>query len=676
MNRIEALFYDKQLFIGYVTGGDGGVNYCVDACLELIQAGVDILEIGFPFSDPIADGSVIQQASDRALREGTTSSTLLDIAQSLRKSSDIPLILFSYFNPLFKKGSAYLSELKRAGFDAILIVDLPPPHPYFLAVKEAGLHPIFMITPSTDDKRLAEITKISEGFLYYAIQKGTTGIKDTLPDDFSFHLSRIRKMTSLPVVAGFGIANRHCASQVLQHADGFVVGSAFVQLMGQKAAPGAIKALAQKIDPRSFLSNYHEKAVLLDAEDPLSEVKERFMLSKDFIYLCSNSLGRPVIKSSSYINCILEEWNQYGAEGWFHEKSNWYTAYDVPLRRSLSTLLGAKVDETAIMNSLTVNLHLLLVSFYQPSVNRYKILIDTPAFPSDLYAIKSHIHRHGLSEKDALIQLLPRPGEHNLRQEDIEEILLKEGNSIALVFINIVNFLNGQVLDIEKIAMLARAQGCLVGCDLAHAAGNVPLRLHDWKIDFAIGCSYKYLCSGPGGPGIAYVHSSHHDKKLPRFSGWWGNDPQTRFDMHLQPEFTPYGGANSWQVSTPCILSMAPLLASLEIFEEMGIEAMRKKSELQTAFLLELLDQVSANVPMPAFEIATPRNPIERGCQISLIVQSQAREIVRTLQEHGILCDLRPPNIIRITPSPLYNSFEEIYIFVKKFSEIILVPTL
>jgi len=663
MNRIEQLFQNKQLFIGYITAGDGGSAYCIDACLQLIEAGVDILEIGLPFSDPIADGPVIQHASERALQANTTPMTILEIARGVRKKSDAPLILFSYFNPLFKKGEAYLHTLKSAGFDAILIVDLPAsPHPYFHAMKTAGLHPIFMVTPSTDEKRLLQIAKIAEDFIYYACQKGTTGIKETLPDDFSYHISRIRKATDLPIVAGFGIANHTNAQLALQHADGFVVGSAFVHLMGQKVDPAILKQCAQEIDPRK---NAH-RALQLDAQDPLADLKKRFLLPKDTVYLCNNSLGLPTAHASCKLEELMQQWKNFGAEGWFHEKSNWYQAYDKPLRRMLAPLLGAQEEEVVVMNSLTVNLHLLMVSFYQPTVTRYKILIDTPAFPSDLYALKSHISAHGLDPEDALIQLKPRPGEQLLREEDIEEALVNEGQSITLVFINIVNYLTGQVLDIEKIARLAHSKGCLVGCDLAHAAGNIPLSLHDGNIDFAVGCSYKYLCSGPGGPGIAYVHAKHHHTEFPRLSGWWGNDPATRFEMHSA--FTPFGGAYSWQVSTPSIVSMAPLAASLEIFQEIGMDALRKKSALQTAFLLELLEQI----PSRPFEIVTPKDPQKRGCQISLRFHENAQHILRDLKTHGILCDYRAPDILRVTPSPLYTSFHDIYLFAESLYKIII----
>ena len=415
----------------------------------------------------------------------------------------------------------------------------------------------------------------------------------------------------------------------------------------------------------NLLEKYQAKATQLDIQDPLKQFRRRFALPKDpnTIYFCNNSLGLPAVTTFTRMQEQLQRWSELGVEGWFEGKSNWYGSFDTPLKEPLSHLLGAKYDEVIVMNSLTVNLHLLLVSFYQPTNVRFKILIEGPTFPSDLYAIKSHICHHGLDPDEALIILEPRFGEHLLRHEDIEQVLSEEGESIALVFLSSVNFLTGQVLEMESITSLAKSKGCLVGYDIAHAAGNIPLKLHEWGVDFAVGCSYKYLCSGPGGPGIAYVHTSHHDKQLPRFSGWWGNDPKTRFQMQLQAEFIPYGGAYSWQVSTPSILAMTPLVASLEVFEEAGIDNLRKKSELQTAFLLELLELV----PSSFFEIITPKLPKLRGGQLSLLIHKNSGECLQNLEKRGVICDFRPPNIIRVTPSPFYNTFDEIYQFVCRF---------
>lgn len=399
--------------------------------------------------------------------------------------------------------------------------------------------------------------------------------------------------------------------------------------------------------------NDKEKASQLDKEDPLKNFKELFSLPKDYLYFCHNSLGLPTKSTSNMMQMHLTTWANLGVEGWFKSKHNWYTSINASLKPPLAHLLGAKESEVVVMNSLTVNLHLLMVSFYTPSKSRSKILMDSPTFPSDLYAIKSHLQTHGLDPETHLI----------LAEDNLESILEKEGQNIALVFLSSVNFLTGHLLNMEKLTAIAKEQGCVVGYDIAHAAGNVPLYLHKWNVDFAIGCSYKYLCSGPGGPGIAYVHESHHKKELPRFSGWWGNDPTTRFQMHLEERFIPYGGASSWQVSTPSILSAIPLVESLKLYKEAGIEAIRKKSKLQTAFLEELLDKL----PSHLFEIISPRDPESRGAQLSLLINNDAEKCLKRLETLGIICDFRPPNIIRVTPSALYSSFCDIYEFSTKF---------
>jgi kynureninase len=412
----------------------------------------------------------------------------------------------------------------------------------------------------------------------------------------------------------------------------------------------------------SILSKSDEhKALLLDKQDPLKDFKSYFSLPEDTLYFCHNSLGLPTKSTSTAMQQHLHQWSHLGVEGWFKGKDNWYTSIDLALRQPLSSLLGADPSEVVVMNSLTTNLHLLLTSFYQPTSTRYKILIEAPCFPSDLYAIKSHLLLHRLDPSDALI--LVEPDEHTLvREETIHTLLKQQGHQIALVFLSSVNFLTGQLLNMASLTALAKQQGCIVGYDVAHAAGNIPLKLHDWHVDFAVGCSYKYLCSGPGGPGIAYVHTSHHGGKFPRLSGWWGNDPDKRFHMHLEQNFIPYGGARSWQVSTPSILSMIPLVESLKLFEKAHIEHLRKKSLLQTTFLLELLDQF----PSYHFSVLTPRDIEKRGSQISLMIHHQANTFLQTLEKQGVICDFRPPNIIRITPSAFYTSFLDIYECVKR----------
>lgn len=408
-----------------------------------------------------------------------------------------------------------------------------------------------------------------------------------------------------------------------------------------------------------------EKAKALDQQDPLKEFCTRFVLPNDKIYLCSNSLGLPVKQSFTAMQTQMQKWANQGAQAWFAGDDCWYTAFDRDMRQHLSQVLGAHEDEVIVMNSLTINLHLLLTSFYRPSSSRFKIVIDEPAFPSDLYAIKSHIQWHGLDPDSVLISLKPRANESILRFEDIEQVIMQGGECIALVFLNAVNYLTGQALDIQSVAKLAQQKGCMVGIDVAHAAGNIPLYLHDCQVDFAVGCSYKYLCSGPGGPGIAFVHAKHHDKAFLRLAGWWGNDPATRFQMDKLSEFIPHGGAASWQVSTPSILSMQPLLASLQVFVEAGMVNVRKKSLLQTDFLLALLADVEGN-----YKIITPLS-VARGNQISIQLSQPANDFSQLLYDGGFICDFRPYNILRVAASPLYNSFQDIYDFVMCFRKII-----
>lgn len=412
--------------------------------------------------------------------------------------------------------------------------------------------------------------------------------------------------------------------------------------------------------------NLKAKALNLDSEDRLKYLRDQFVIPQHKIYLCSNSLGLPTRASINDMQQQINTWSEHGAHGWFHGKNNWYTALDEKIRQSLSIILGACLDEVAMMNSLTINLHLLLTSFYQPTKTRYKILIDTPTFSSDLYAIKSHLTHHGLNPDDALLMVKPRDNELLLRQEDIEKTIRNHGETIALVFFSSVNYLTGQAFDMSAITQLAQSQGCIVGFDLAHAAGNVPLQLHNHQIDFAVGCSYKYLCSGPGAPGFIFVHSKHHDKQFARLSGWWGNDPLTRFNMHELPEFTPHGGARSWSVSTPSVLAMTPCVSALQILADTGIDNLRNKSEKQTTFLLEVLEHLLVD-----YSVITPTNLQERGCQISLKINSNAEEIQKKLLKSNIVCDFRPPHVIRIAPSPLYNTFEEIYVFATILSRVL-----
>jgi kynureninase len=354
----------------------------------------------------------------------------------------------------------------------------------------------------------------------------------------------------------------------------------------------------------------------------------------------------------------LDAWARQGVDAHFRDRLPWYSYHEL-FRDSGARLVGALPGEVVMMNSLTVNLHLMMVSFYRPTARRRKVLVDEPTFPSDLYAVQSQIRYHGLDPADALLMLKPRPGEHLIRDEDIDAILEEQGEEIALVLLSGVNFFTGQAFDMARITAAAKRRGCVVGFDLAHAAGNVLLRLHDWQVDFAVWCNYKYLNSGPGAVGGCFVHEAHgRDLDLPRLAGWWGNDPATRFRMHLEPDFVPRVGADGWQISNPPILAMVPLRASLALFDEAGMPALRARSECLTGYLQYLLDQM----PAGRFEVITPRDPARRGCQLSILAHDRPRQLQRAL-EGEVVCDFREPNVIRVAPVPLYNTFQEVWQF-------------
>jgi kynureninase len=400
----------------------------------------------------------------------------------------------------------------------------------------------------------------------------------------------------------------------------------------------------------------------LDAADPLAGLRDRFLLptrpdGSPLIYFCGHSLGLQPKAVRALLEQELDDWARLGVEAHFAGRSPWYGYHEL-FRDSGARLVGALPGEVVMMNSLTVNLHLMMATFYRPERRRWRILIDEPAFPSDLYAVESQVRWHGLAADEPLMTVRPRPGEHLLRMEDVEGEVRRLGNATALVLLNGVNFFTGQWLGMERLTRVAHEHGCVVGFDLAHAAGNVPLRLHDWGVDFAVWCSYKYLNSGPGAVAGCFVHERHgRNLDLPRLAGWWGNDPATRFQMPGQ--FVPRAGADGWQVSNPPILAMAPLRASLALFDEAGMPALRAKSERLTGYLEYLLDRL----PAGAFEVITPRDPQQRGCALSILVRDRPREMLDELQRQGVVCDFRAPNVIRVAPVPLYNTFHEVWQF-------------
>lgn len=400
----------------------------------------------------------------------------------------------------------------------------------------------------------------------------------------------------------------------------------------------------------------------MDATDPLAGYRSKFHIPKtargeDCVYLCGNSLGLQPVTVAAAVQQELDDWKRLGVEGHFHGKNPWKDYHEF-LTQQTAHVVGAKPIEVVVMNNLTVNLHLMMVSFYRPTKTRYKIMIEGGAFPSDQYAVKSQIAFHGFDPKTALIELKPRAGEDVLRNEDIEAAIEREGDSMSLILLGGVNYYTGQLFDMAKITKAGHKKGCIVGFDLAHAAGNVPLKLHDWDVDFACWCSYKYLNAGPGGTAGCFVHERFaRDDTLPRFSGWWGHDKASRFKMG--PDFKAIPGAEGWQLSNPGILSMAAVKASLDIFHEAGMDKLRKKSVLLTGYLEFLLGD--------RFKIITPGNPDERGCQISIRMTKDGREVFDALTSAGMVCDWREPDCIRVAPVPLYNSFMDVYRFADIF---------
>ena len=406
-----------------------------------------------------------------------------------------------------------------------------------------------------------------------------------------------------------------------------------------------------------------QTAQLLDEQDKLRHFRGYFYIpqhqQKPQIYLCGNSLGLQSGFVDEAVRKEMKAWQKYGVEGWFKSESPWLT-YHQNCQKLLTNIVGAKVEEVCPMNSLTVNLHFLMTSFYQPTAQKYKILTIASDFPSDQYALETHLKSRGINPESAIVEVDPRPNEHTIHTEDILKAIEENAEELALVFISGVHYYTGQYFDLEAITKKAKEKNILIGLDLAHAVGNVPLKLHDWQVDFAIWCSYKYLNAGPGAIAGIFVHQNHHDSDLPRLAGWWGYDEATRFEM--KSGFVPMSGAAGWQVSTPNILALAALEYSLKVFEEAGgMAVIREKSLLLTRFLELAIFETNQHLGYDWIEIMTPKNPEERGCQLSLLVKNRGKELFDYLTKNHIIGDWREPNCIRLSPVPLYNSFEQIW---------------
>ena len=408
----------------------------------------------------------------------------------------------------------------------------------------------------------------------------------------------------------------------------------------------------------------------LDASDRLASFRERFYFpqhnGKDMLYFTGNSLGLQPKSVRESINQELNDWANFGVEGHFLAKRPWFSYHEM-FAEGAAQVVGGLPSEVVIMNQLTVNLHLLLISFYRPSGKRIKILFETKPFPSDHYAFETQARLHGLDPKDVLVEMQPREGEITLRTEDIVSKINELGDELAVVCFGAVNYFTGQFFDIASITKAGHAVGANVGFDLAHAAGNVPMHLHGQNVDFACWCSYKYLNSGPGGVSGAFVHEKHHSNKdLIRLAGWWGHNKATRFQM--EPGFDPIESAEAWQMSNAPILSMAAHKAALDIFVEAGMSSMREKSINLTGYLEFIVNEIRKTTGVE-LQILTPTNPNERGCQLSIVVPGATKQLVKDLAERGIVVDWREPNVIRMAPVPLYNSFEDIYTFGQVFTE-------
>src|SRR6185369_15893209 len=422
----------------------------------------------------------------------------------------------------------------------------------------------------------------------------------------------------------------------------------------------------------------------MDAADPLAGFRERFFHPKgrngaDVIYFTGNSLGLMPKTARSYVDQELKDWEKLGVEAHLHAKTPWLPYHEF-LTEKMAAIVGAKPVETVVMNSLTVNLHLLMVSFYRPTPQRYKIVIEKGAFPSDQYAVKSQILFHFQSSnfsrlnfgdepakagtQNGLIELVPREGESTLRTEDIIQEIERQGDSIALVLLGGVNYYSGQAFEIKAITEAGHKAGAIVGFDLAHATGNLELHMHDWNVDFAAWCSYKYLNGGPGAVAGAFIHERHAISfDLPRFAGWWGHDKETRFFMG--PDFQPIAGAEGWQISNPPILQMAALRASLEIFDEAGMPALRAKSVRLTGYLEHLLNVIRDE----RISVITPTDPAARGCQLSIRVRDADKSLFEAITANGVFADWREPDVIRVAPVPLYNTYADVFNFAEILKE-------
>jgi len=408
-----------------------------------------------------------------------------------------------------------------------------------------------------------------------------------------------------------------------------------------------------------------EYAKAQDEADPIKGYRDKFHFpslgTPEMAYFSGHSLGLQPKTVKAAVELELEDWARYGVEGHFHSTHPWYSYHEM-LTPPMATIVGAKESEVVCMNSLTTNIHLLFVSFYRPTKQRYKIISEARMFPSDRYLLETQVQFHGFDPDDAIIEIGPREGEWTIREDDILSAIKANADQLAMVFLGGVNYFSGQLFNMPNLTRAAHAVGAIAGFDLAHAAGNVPLNLHEWGVDFAAWCSYKYLNAGPGNVGAIFVHERHGaDFELPRFGGWWGHDKTTRFQM--KNGFQPMQGAEGWQLSNVPILGMSAMKASIDIFDEVGMKALREKSEKLTGYLEYTVDSLASEFPDALISVITPREPEQRGSQISINIAGRERKLFDDMIAEGVIADFREPCVIRIAPMPLYNSFQDVFTF-------------
>ncbi|MDG2424530.1 MAG: kynureninase [Phycisphaerales bacterium] len=407
-----------------------------------------------------------------------------------------------------------------------------------------------------------------------------------------------------------------------------------------------------------------ETARKLDESDPLSSLRNQFSIptgasGQPVMYFCGNSLGLPPAKANYYVQEVMDEWAARGVHGHQQGPAPWFPYHEL-FHETGARLVGARPGEVIMMNSLTVNLHLLLTTFYRPEGKRQKILMESPAFPSDIYCLQSHIAARGLNPAEVLVTCGPSSGADCLETTHVLQAIEQHGDELATIMMGGVNFLTGQVLDMAAITEAGHRVGAAVGFDLAHAAGNVIMSLHDWEVDFAAWCSYKYLNASPGAIAGAYIHETHAtNRSLPRLAGWWGNEPDTRFRMHLEETFVPVDSADAWQLSNPPILAMAPLRASLELFDTTGMPALRERSLRLTGYLRAMLE----SRPGCRYKVITPEEDEQHGCQLSIVIEGDATDAFATIEAADVVADFRPPNVVRVAPTPMYNTFHDCWRF-------------